>query len=629
MVRRLFILIALILLLAYVSPAECAEMHSSNDMYDSIIVGGGTAGSIAASRLSELGSRKVLLIAAGEYMYDSRYAAIPLLDPVRTENMPTDFTRLVYPILSIEGPGLGRRSPVTIVPNTVGGGSMVNGGAFQTPARQDGYEMLSLGLPEWGPDANIATMQQIEKCEPFPGAPCSPGRGTTGRIQVRTITPDTWLNVAMSSAQLVLGTSFIPDMGLGDINGTGRVPRPLGGNASTEATGDYFRQDSYTMYIKPHLGRRNLDVVLGATVTHIARDAHCSHRTRSDACYNTVHYTKAGKCYTARIKAGGKIILSAGALGTPKILFQSGVGDCDFLAKRGVACTRNITSVGKNLQEQPNYSMLFLLPFPSPTWRSHIGSIISSYYSANRTDTKVNIESSMTMVPYGAIASFMASNPWAQPMKDDVEAFQARMSTEDGRRSIAEETVAQGPNGKRGVSAVTEVQEMLASMTEYSAQLIVFQNILNRPVSRGEVNMRDSDWGTILNLTLGMFSEPADIPPLITSLDNSRRIMADPRFPVVIEVSPGAAAISPSATYDQKIAWMKGRANPDWHITGTTSMGKCEQGSVINSRLRLCGAANVLIADNGVMPFAPTAHSTDASARIIGERVVQFFNDLH
>lgn len=554
-------------ILALTCFACSVEATRYRDHYDYIVVGAGTAGCVAAARLSEDPSVRVLLVSNGEDQTGRIENQLPLIKPIISP-VPTDYIRFADVLLSTETPsfgaGQGRKSSIGLRPRLLGGGSSVNGGAFVRPDNSDYVRLQTeFGLNHWSIADINRTWLNIETFHPESGQVAAPGHGINGPINTRAISPDAVLSLYSTALQNVTGSAFNPDMGLGNVAGSGYTVRPLGGLPNATITGDYVRQDSYNRYIVPVLSRRNLRVVDRSTVVQVSSDRDCRSRHQSGPCINTVTYFRDNERYVVKVVRGGEVILAAGALETPKILMQSGIGDCQALAEHDIACVQDIPLMGKRLQEHIAFSTLHIAYTASPNWFQHMGSLTSTYTSS-RPDGKINLEITATGYPVSA-----------------------------------------------------------------AAHVIINQAVVTRVSSFGEIRLKDGDWLSPANVSFGIFTNDTDRDALLYAYRkigqafNAARSVAS--YPIM---ALNTAAPGDSASDTEIKTWLKDNSVSDYHTVATTPMGQCHLGATLDEQLRVCGVLGLRVADNGAMPFAFTAHSTHSGALIIGEQVAHFIKNL-
>lgn len=524
--------------------------------YDYIIIGGaGTAGSVAARDLSSNSKKDVLVLNTGQDISGTPFAALPLTNDPAAANLPSDYTRMVRPIISIEGINVSRRSMIGLECTELDGCSGVNGGVLQMPPKEFFDDIVAAGGGnKWSYSSILNLWRTIEQRQAWPGIPIPPGHGTNGPVKTIAIPPNAKLRAAVDSLGAIVGASWIDDMGLGNVvNKTGIFTRPMGDLGNSPVTGIYERQGSYTRFVKPVLNRKNLKVISGALVSNIERTSSCKGE-RGKACFDVVRYTKEGESYTVKLKKGGKIIIAAGVFANPTILFHSGVGNCSMLKSFGVDCVLNIPKMGTHIQDHEFVSQTFYAPMDIDGF-STIGSISGAYYSVNRSDGKINMETAMTGIP--------------------------------------------------------------VSLTN---QYIVTISVLTKRKSHGELFLKSSDWSSQLNVSFGTLRDDSDADPVAQAFINTRNALHNIG---AIEVVPGYTDVPLSASYEDIRNFVKSKIAPDYHTTGSTPMGRCDQGATVDFGLNLCGASNVMVASNSIYPGSPESHSTHAIALISGKRISQ------
>ncbi|KAE8215636.1 hypothetical protein CF327_g1116 [Tilletia walkeri] len=323
------------------TPASSApQPPQDSPLYDYIVIGAGTAGCVLANRLSQDGSKQVLVLERGTYMSDT-VAKIPLLSSGRA--MQEFYTTAIKsePQSAFEG-----RTSTLQVGRMVGGSSAINATVYSRGAH---CEYDSWECEGWrGADLDKYFIKS-EKLHTEPDQPSpSPSRGTAGPWQIRITKPTLGFNNPFLTACNNTGITRTSDPHAYE-GGDGPVAT-ASWSVQAAQTPDGSRHHAGFAYLPEDVLRHrdNLKLCVDAGVERVELKEHAG-----KLVIQGVWVVQKGKVYFAR---GKRVIVSSGAIFSPCILQRSGLGPAPLLKSLSIPVLADLPGVGSKLTDH------FLVP---------------------------------------------------------------------------------------------------------------------------------------------------------------------------------------------------------------------------------------------------------------------------
>lgn len=322
-------------------------MAATDKVYDYIIVGGGSAGSVLANRLSAKSSNDVLLLEAGQ---DTPHGKIPqeILDSdpsfaYADKRFLWNDLKVTTEVVSPNAPPTEHRPPLRKYEQArvLGGGSSINGQMANRGAPTDYAEWVNRGARGWGWDDVLPYFRKVERDMDFDDE----YHGQSGRIPVRRIFPELWSDYAkaVGEAYRAAGYDYIEDQ-----NGEFRD-----GWFPITISNAYERRVSAAIgYLDPGTRlRKNLTISTNSPVQGLMFEGR--------KCVG-VKASVDGRTQTFR---ANQVIMSCGAIHSPAHLLRAGIGPALELQNHGIDVIVNRPGVGQRLMDHPSIALgSFLKP---------------------------------------------------------------------------------------------------------------------------------------------------------------------------------------------------------------------------------------------------------------------------
>ena len=541
---------------AYVLKQPAAAAHDLRPTYDYIIVGAGSSGCVLANRLSADPAVSVLLVESGP---DD---TSPLI------RMPRGIGKLLAPgnphVWSYNvSPGGNRPQEIWLKGRTIGGSSSVNGMVYVrgAPRDYDGWE--ALGCTGWGWSDMQSRFVALEDHALGPSA----SRGAGGPLRVSMHPAGSKLCEAVLGAAEQLGTPRCADMNdLHTVAAGGMGYQPV-----TTFRGKRF--SAARAFLTPVRARKNLDVL---TETDVLRVEFAERQATGVRLRN--------KTGTYTVQASREVILSAGAIQTPKLLQLSGIGPGALLQAFGIGIVAESENVGRNLREHR---------YLSTQYQVKGGSLNASLgglgLARSVLDYLFRSKGALTHAAH-EVGGFVKTRP-------GLDHADAQIGV--GLYSIHA--------SERGVEI-----DKTPSLT--------ILGYFTRPESQGEIRIQSPDPDHAPAIDANHFSAEIDRTSAISLFRWLRRLGRQKPLAdwIVQETAPGPSIETDDDILNNAVSL----GGTSFHVSGTARMG-ADAGSVLDPQLRVRGVSGLRVVDTSIMPTLVSGN-TNAPAMAIGLRAADF-----
>jgi choline dehydrogenase len=526
-------------------------VRNLSQAYDYIIIGAGSSGCVLANRLSADPNTRVLLIESGP---DDKSPFIKMPRGIGKLLAPGNEHVYAYPVT----PAGNQPDEVWLKGRTVGGSSSVNGMVYMRGSPQDFDDWEKAGCTDWGWDRIGKHYVALE--DHALGA--DEWRGTGGPLKISQHPAGNPLCAAVLSAAGEMGVSTVDDVNDVDVV----ADQGMGYQTLTTYKGKRF--SAARAFLDPVRDRPNLDILTGARVERILfegkRASGIQLADRSITC-------------------SGEIILSAGAVESPKLLELSGIGDSARLKALGIETLVHSPLVGENLSEHR---------YVAVDWKVKRGS------------------SNQSLQGLGLLGSVLRYFLFGSgPMTDAAHEVGGYIKTQPE---------LDRPDAQIGSMLVTmSIGEDGAPLLDKFPGMRVL-GYFTRPESRGWTHITSADPAAAPAINANHFAEPIDRQTALNLFKWLRRLGQQPALsPWITEETGKGAAFQSDEDIVANLLQLGGTS---YHIAGTAAMGP-DEGSVLDPQLRVRGVEGLRVCDTSIMPTLVSGN-TNAPAMAIAMNAV-------
>jgi choline dehydrogenase-like flavoprotein len=519
---------------------------------DYVVVGAGSSGCVIANRLVNAG-KQVLLLESGP------------ADNDKFIHIPATFVRVIgtersWVYESEPQPSAANRAMYVPQGRTLGGGSSLNAMVYIRGQAEDYDEWSEMGCDGW---AWQDVLPVFRRCEANTRL-FNSYHGNDGPLSVTDIRYRHPLSRGFVAAAQEAGLSYNPDFNSGRQAGVGfyQTTTRRGRRGSTAVT-----------YLRPVMSNPNLKVITEAHVSRVILE--------NGAAVGIAYRTADGAENTVRVRH--EVILSSGALATPKLLMLSGIGPQEDLAKLGIPVIRHLSGVGRNYQDHLEVSVYGRARKPISLLGNDKG-IRALRHGAQYFLFRSGLLTSNVVESGGFVDTLGTGRP-------DVQFHVLPVLVGD---------VGREPLEGHGIS---------------------INPCFLRPKSRGTVKLRSRDASAPIIFDPNYLTAQEDVDTLVRGVKLARKILRAPALAALVEkeLLPGEADDLETKAIEDHVRQF---AKTVYHPAGTCRMGKGDE-AVVDPKLRVQGVSRLRVADVSIMPKIVSGN-TNAAAVMIGERCADF-----
>ncbi|KAF8604819.1 alcohol oxidase [Ceratobasidium sp. AG-I] len=587
--------------LARVSPRSLTSDGAdfSAQIFDYIIVGGGTAGLAVAARLSENPKNSVGVVDAGQYLVDD-----PLIDTPRSAGALQGNAKYDWLFKSAPQPNLNGRVLDLPRGKVLGGSSAINLMVFNRASKAEYDTWAQLGNSGWNWDGLLPYMKAAEKftgIDPFRVNSTTPESGaiypTQGRTGPIAASYNSWYSDTVdpydkTMTKLNVSQNFNPDSGdpYGLYNSATAVNRTTGKRSYAAST-----------YYAYNAGRPNFVVLTGAQATKI----NFSNTTKGGKITAT-GVTFVSNSTNFSVTARKEVILSAGSFQSPQLLELSGIGNSTILKQYGITPLVDLPGVGENLQDHAFVATSYELKPGATTLDilrndpAYNAAALAQYASTHDG----MYASSVSTVSFINLESFVN--------KTKIKSMTAQLDKEiaSGTTPLQKaQYIIQKGYLKQKIGHIEVVfypgyfgSGVPKANTSYVSMLMIDQH----PFSRGNVHIGSADPLVKATPNPNYFSKTFDQDTLVEAVKFGLTISKTEPLASLIVARQDPA---PNVTSDADITnYVKTYLRTIHHPIGTAALASRLLGGVVDSNLKVYGTTNVRVVDASVIPLHVGTH---------------------
>ncbi|XP_032684538.1 glucose dehydrogenase [FAD, quinone]-like isoform X2 [Odontomachus brunneus] len=545
-----------------VKPTNPAEYY-----YDFIVVGGGSAGAVVASRLSDIPEWKVLLLEAGPD--EPPGAEIPSMVAMF---LGTDIDWQYQTTNEMNACLLSGGSCSWPRGKNLGGTSVHNGMMYMRGHAKDFDNWEAMGNSGW-------SWHDV-----LPYFKCSENNTETSRVGSKYHSTGGLLNVERFSWK----PAFADDILAAAVERGYPISEDLNGDQFTGFTvaqttsKDGVRMSSAAAFLRPRRHRSNLQITLNATATKIIIENQKA---------VGVQYYQDGELRVAR--AAKEVIASGGAVNSPQLLLLSGIGPKEHLRAVNVTVVNDLPGVGQNLHNHVSYTLSWTINQPN----------VYDLNWAAATEYIAFQKGPMSSTGMAQLTGMLPSI-YTTPDHPDIQLF------------FGGYQAACGTTGEVGATMNGDGRSISMSPTN------------THPRSKGNLRLASNNPLEKPIIWANYLSDPLDVAILVEGIEVAMSLAntsAMAKYNMTLSNRPlPACSRFPFLSRDYWACAVHQDTGPENHQAGSCKMGPPNDPmAVVDNKLRVYGVRNLRVADASIMPQV-TSSNTAGPAMMIGEKAAAY-----